>query len=326
MHFDERTPAFGIRIGKHRKTWLVVKGVNRTKVRLGHYPDLSLADARKMALVALGSPLLAKEAPTFPVALKAFLAQGKWRPKSRIAIESSLRHFSWTKTIDKITHEDVATALDAIEGPSARAHALKDIRSFFNWTVPKYLAHSPCQGMKMGKQPSRTRVLSDAEIKAVWKGCESMGRFGTIVRVLILSGQRRGEIAGIEQDMIGDERVTLPPWLTKNDREHTFPLSTFGTVMLGEIPGANVFNDWQRQKGKLDEASGVTGWVLHDLRRTFATGLAALGVPIHITERLLNHVSGTQSGIISVYQLHEYWSEQVAAMNAWEKRVLSIVR
>jgi len=79
LYFDTKTPAFGIRVGKNRKTWLVVKGDNRTKVRLGHYPELSLQDARRRALVALGTPLAAKTTLTFPEALELFLGQDRWK-------------------------------------------------------------------------------------------------------------------------------------------------------------------------------------------------------------------------------------------------------
>ncbi|HZM07445.1 MAG TPA: Arm DNA-binding domain-containing protein, partial [Methylocella sp.] len=116
FYLDERTPAFGIRIGKNRKTWLVLKEPNRTKVRLGHYPAISLADARKKALVALGSPHEQTFAPTFPDTRTEYLAQGKWRPYSRYQVTRTLtRHFHWTKTIDKITHRDVAEAIEVIK-------------------------------------------------------------------------------------------------------------------------------------------------------------------------------------------------------------------
>jgi integrase len=324
LHFDGKLPSFGLRVGKNRRTWLVIKGEKRAKIRLGHYPALSLADARKRAMVTLGSPMEPAPAQPFPDALAAFLAQGKWRPRSKTVLESSLRHFNWKRPIDKITHEDVVTALDAIGGKSARAHALKDIRSFFNWTIPRYLKNSPCQGIKMHSQPSRARVLTDAELKAVWNAAKSMGRYGYIVQVLILTGQRRGEIASIQSDMILAESATLPGWLTKNKREHSFPITPLMRELLIKCMEPEPF-DWQRSKIKLDKASGVGNWTLHDLRRTCATGLAAIGVQIHVTERLLNHVSGALSGVALVYNRHSYWTDLVAAVQAWQKKVESIV-
>ena len=132
-------PAFGIRIGKSRKTWIVLKGKNRDKVTIGHYPALSLQEARIKALVALGSPYAPSQAPTFIEARADFLeAQEKrLRPYSFYQAKRNLtRHFDWQKAIDKITHNDVAFALDEIGAPSQRAHAQKDVTTFFNWCVP----------------------------------------------------------------------------------------------------------------------------------------------------------------------------------------------
>jgi hypothetical protein len=89
-HFDKKMPSFGIRIGTNRNSWVVIKGPNRTKVTIGHYPQLSLSDARNKARIALGSPLDPRSAPTFPEALENFLAQPRWRPRSKKVLESSL--------------------------------------------------------------------------------------------------------------------------------------------------------------------------------------------------------------------------------------------
>lgn len=154
IYFDEKTPAFGLRVGKNRKTWIVLKEPNRTKVRLGHYPDLSLAEARKKALVAIGTPLgVRMKVPSFPEARQQYLDQGNWRPRSRYQVTRNLmRHFSWQAPIDKILHQDVASVIEAIAGKSQAAHAFKDIRSFFNWCVPRYLKSSPCLGLKSPAQ------------------------------------------------------------------------------------------------------------------------------------------------------------------------------
>ena len=343
LYFDKRTPAFGIRVGVNRKTWLVVKGDNRTKVRLGHYPDLSLADARKRALVALGTPLAIQNTIGFSEAVETFLAQPRWRPQSKRVLTSSLGHFTWKRALAKITHEDVATAIDAIPGSSARAHALKDIRTFFNWCVPRYLEVSPAAGLKMEAQPTRARVLSNAELKAVWKAAEqAVGPFGTIIKLLILTGQRKSEIGGLRWEWVRDDRITLPAAVAKNGREHTFPTSPLarsiltayasdppkksGPVFLSPRNPDEPYNGYTFHLAELRSASETNGWTLHDLRRTFATNLAALGTPIHVTEKLLNHVSGSLSGVAGIYNRHSYWDEQQAAINAWEEKLLSIVR
>ncbi len=337
-HFDPKTPAFGIRIGKNRKTWLVVKGPRDKRVQtiLGHYPALSLQDARKKALVALGSPLAPQDAPTYPEALEAFLAQDRWRLRSKKVLVSSLRHFTWKRPIDKITHEDVAAALDAIKTKSARAHALKDIRTFFNWCIPRYLSASPAAGLKMPSLKARDRVLSDDELRRVWIAAGQIGYpFGTIVQLLILTGQRKSEIGSLRWDWINNDRISLPASVTKNAREHSFPIGKMVSSMLSSNSRGSLlftatgtqspYNGYAFHMKQLLKASKTSDWTLHDLRRTFATGLAALNVPIHVTEKLLNHVSGTTGGLVGVYQRHSYWPEQVAALKAWEEKVQLLV-
>lgn len=343
-HFDAKTPAFGIRIGKNRKTWLVVKGPRDRRVQtiLGHYPGLSLADARKRALVALGSPHEPTVAPSFPDALAAFLGQPRWKPRSLVVLKSSLKHLTWTRPVDKITHEDVAAALDAIPHKSARAHALKDLRTFFNWCIPRYLKTSPCIGLKMPAYKSRERVLTDDELRRVWIAAEEMGYpFGTIVRLLILTGQRRGEIGSLKWEYLNQGGITLPSEITKNGREHNFPIGPLSAQLIG-LPNSSSpkepskflflgrgtsspYNGWGKHLKQLQEKSRTSDWTLHDLRRTFATGLASLNVPIHVTEKLLNHVSGTTGGMVGIYQKHAYWEEQKAAVQAWENRLQKIV-
>ena len=174
---DERTPGFGIRVNKTRKTWLATNSLTRAKEAIGHYPSTSLSEARRRAQAMLLSPTGNKPpVPTFTEAVEAFLSLPRWKHHSLRVLKSSLKHFTWKRPLDKITHEDVAQALAAIEAPSARAHALKDIRTFFNWCIPRYLSASPCQGLKMAPQPSRARVLSDDELKAVWNACDGITR------------------------------------------------------------------------------------------------------------------------------------------------------
>lgn len=345
-YFDTKTPAFGIRVGKHRRTWLITKGQDRKVITLGHYPDLSLADARKRALVALGSPLQVQAAITFPEARTLFLAQDRWRAGSLRVLKSNLNKFTWTRPLVKITYEDVSTALEAIEKPSARAHALKDIRTFFNWCIPRYLSASPAAGIKMEAQPSRDRVLTDAELKAVWIAAGELGQFGVIVKLLMLTGQRRTEIATLQRSWLDQNSITFPKEVTKNGRLHHLPLRAIcasfmpavspssstttpaSTTYLFPAPGtANApITAWSKNQAALLKLSKTSGWTLHDIRRTVATNLAALGTPIHVTEKILNHVSGSLSGVAGIYNRHNYWDEMQVALDAWENRLQEIVR
>jgi integrase len=342
LYFDENTPGFGIRVGKSRKTWLVTKGArdSRTKVRIGHYPGLSLSEARRKALVALGSPLQSIKAPTFPQARDEFLDVhgAHLKPRSLYQLRGTLRrHFKWTKTLDKISHSDISGIIEDIKAPSEAAHAFKDIRTFFNWCVPRYLPHSPCGGLKSpSKYKPRERVLTDEELKKVWNTATEYP-LGSIVRLLILTGQRKSEIGSLRFEQINgqEQTITLPE--TKNGRSHTFPIGPLAQALIKEVPRDGNFlfmgrvkgqpyNGWGKDKTEFEKLCGIKGWTLHDLCRTFATNLAALGTPIHVTEKLLNHVSGTMSGIVSVYQRHNYEKECREVVTQWEHRLSGIIK
>jgi integrase len=340
VYFDERTPSFGLLVGKHRKTWLVVKGRGRVRVRLGHYPTLSLADARKRALVALGTPFEQAASPMFLDLVDTFLEThgATLRPQSHYQLQRTLRrYFGWTKPVDKINHEDVAAVIDGIRAKSEAAHALKDIRTFFNWCIPRYLSASPCAGLKKQSYQPRERVLSDGELAKVWSTAEQIGYpYGTIVRLLILTGQRSGEIAALRWEWIGEGAITIPSETTKNGRATTIPIGKMARQIFAGVPrlGSLLFP----ARGYTDKpfagfgvrklslnACGVKDFTHHDLRRTFATNLAALGTPIHVTEKLLNHVSGVVSGVAAVYNRHAYMDEMRAAIDAWERRLAAII-
>ena len=157
--------------------------------------------------------------------------------------------------------------------------------------------------------------------------------------MLILTGQRRGEIAGLTREYIDPEArtITLPSALSKNGRQHTFPYGELVCEILDAIPMHsrayllshprydNCFDGWSKSKREFDQACRIAPWTLHDLRRTFATNLAELRVAPHVIERLLNHVSGTISGVAAVYNRHAYMDEMRAAIELWETRLQSLI-
>src|SRR5271165_24938 len=340
-YFDKKLPAFGVRVGKQRKTFVVMMGRSRKLVTIGHYPDMPLTEARQQAKKLLaGLPVEDFEGPTFPETLDLFLANQaeKLRPLSLYQIRRTLRrHFHWPKRLDAITHRDVADALDAIKAPSERAHALKDIRTFFNWCIPRYLKTSPCVGIKKPPQKSRDRVLTDDELRKVWKRAEEIGRpYGTIVQLLILTGQRSGEIAALQWEWIVEETISIPASVTKNGRATKIPTGKLTRQIIAEVPclGSLLFpargytdkpfTGFGVSKLALD-ACGVKGFTHHDLRRTFATNMAKLGVRLEVTEKLLNHVSGSLGGIVGVYQRHDFQPEMRDGVNKWESRLAELL-
>jgi integrase len=172
----------------------------------------------------------------------------------------------------------------------------------------------------------RARVLSDDELAAVWRACRDDDG-GRITRLLVLLGCRRQEIGGMGWDELDleQESWTLPASRSKNGRALTLPLMPMALDIINAVPrlvarnqifgaGGKGFNDWARSKRALDERSGVTGWCLHDLRRTFATRLGDLKVQPHIIEQCLNHQSGHKSGVAAVYNRSIYEREVSPAL------------
>jgi len=250
-------------------------------------------------------------------------------------------HFPFHGQLAATTHADFERKLKRVDALSERNHALAAAKTFFTWAVKhRYVTENPTVAYSLVGRPSRSRVLSDDELKRVWKAAKEMGgNFGAIVELLILTGQRRGEIAALQTPWLNldDKTITLPAEITKNKREHTFPIAALAaSIVSPQVPNSTImfaargksgtsFNGWSKSKVALDKLSGVTGWTLHDIRRTVASNLAALGVALPVIERLLNHVSGSFGGIVSVYQCHSFMPEIRAVVEKWNNRVLDIL-
>ena len=196
------------------------------------------------------------------------------------------------------------------------------------------LAVNPFAGIKLEAVASRERVLLDNELAAVWNATKGSGPYNAIVRMLILTGQRREEVAGMTWDEIAPDLSTwtIPGSRAKNGRAHIVPLSPQAQAIIKSAHGrefvfqgrAAAFNGFSTAKITLDEDSGVKGWRLHDLRRTMATGLQRLGVRLEVTEAVLNHVAGSRAGIVGIYQRHTWTDEKRAALIAWGEHVAAI--
>jgi len=353
--WDTKTPGFGVRVNGRSKSWIVMFGKRRRLKVLGQYPDTPLAEARKQALVVLGT---AKDLPAgvrFTEALDQFfalhlpaLSTGAQRELRRALQRHFLPAFK-SKHLADITHRDITNITDKlVETPSEAWHAFKDVRTFFNWCVPRYIPHSPCQGLKSPtRYIPRKRVLSDSEIKTVWTALGAVDYpFSQIVKLLILTGCRYGEVVSLRWPFISekDRTITLPK--TKNKDPHTFPYEQLVADVLETIPRLNTtdllfpgrsdkapWNGAGKAKWMLDKGCKIDEWQLLDCRRTFGTKLAELKVPPHVVERLLNHKMGTLSNqtggaitaVAEVYNRYRYLDEMREAITAWENRLALIV-
>ena len=200
------------------------------------------------------------------------------------------------------------------------------------------LETNPFANLPLTSIAKRERVLTDAELAAVWKATDGPAPFNAIVRMLMLTGQRREEVTAMTWEEIASDLSTwtVPASRAKNGAAHIVPLSPQAQAILRAaprvrgtdlvFPGRNgPFNGFSKAKEALDKVCGVRGWRLHDLRRTMATGLQRLGVRLEVTEAVLNHVAGSRAGIIGVYQRHTWADEKRAALNACGAHVAAIV-
>jgi integrase len=215
------------------------------------------------------------------------------------------------------------------------------LRPFFKWCVRrKIIATSPAEKIDAPKNvEKRDRVLSEAEIKFFWLATDSLAKpYGAFHRVLLLTAQRREEVAGMKWSELNTNATTwtIPKERTKNGKEHLIHLSPQALACLpakGDSPfvfpsqgGQTSISGYSKAKFKLDEATKFAKpWRVHDLRRTAASGMAALGLQPHIIERVPNHVSGAQGGLVGVYQRYEYLEDRKRALHAWGSHVEALV-
>jgi integrase len=275
--------------------------------------------------------------------LETFIAQHLSKNRSGGEISRLLRREvgkPWAgRSIHEITKRDVVELVSAIEqrgAPVAANKALKSVKTFLRWCVGRaVLDQSPAEGVPLpAKEVARDRVLNDQELAQVILGARKIGgAYGIIVELLALTGQRRAEVAGLQREELDlAHRVwTIPKQRTKNAKAHVVHLCDQSVAVLkrvdqpGPLLGTKPFQDFSRAKRLLDQFSGVAGWCLHDLRRTCVSGMARLGIPPHIADKILNHNAGTISGVAAVYQRHEFLSERQEALERWGTHVARIV-
>jgi integrase len=326
------------------KSFCVLVASGRRKV-IGKYPFMSVGDARKVAREMLAHKALKRALPTrtaFDDAKAEFLADCEKRNKSRTVKDYARllnRHYPFgRRNIADIPPREVLRLLNGIDAPAERRYAAVVGRAFFRWCVKQHLIErSPLENSNFTiRTRTRERVLTRGELQSVWQTARARtSHFHRIVALLILTGQRRGEIAALHWDWIKGDVIEFPASVSKNNRPWTIPLGPEAQNLLtgiNKMAGSpyvfpalrqakqttTTFAGWGKPKARFDTECGVTDWTLHDLRRTFSSNMAALGVPQIVVKKLLNHVSGgTQSPLAQVYNRYTYLDEMRAAVLKW---------
>lgn len=372
------------------KSWAIRyrAGGKPRKMTIGPYPVFGLAAAREAAGKALRAvsegrdpghekkltkAAQANDLTRIEAVLDDFVSRHvevKNRPSSikenKRLIEVEIKPKWKGRQMETITRREIITLLDDIADRGApiianRVHAL--LRKFFNWAIERdVIQASPVANVKApAAEVARDRVLSNDEIRLVWLAADKVDwPFGPLVKLLLLTGQRRDEVASASWDefTLGGPAPlwVIPKERAKNNQAHSVPLSKSAVEILQALPrikGAESFiltttgkspvSGFSRAKDGIEAAMlaiarqeaaergedpdkvNLPEWRLHDLRRTAASGMAALGQPVHVVEAVLNHRSGTIKGVAAVYNRHDYLEEKRRALSAWASKVAEIV-
>jgi integrase len=353
------------------RSWAVRyrQGGRTRKHTVGPYPAIDLKAARELAAKALravatgGDPGREKmqargvQPDTVEAVAALFIERHCLRSTRARTAEETQRLLDlhvlprWrARLMRDVTRRDVIDLLDrVVDGgsPVAANRTLSVIRKLFGWALDRdIISMTPVAGVRPPTvEISRDRVLSDAELALVWRGADQLGgSYGALVKLLMLCGQRRDEVAALPWSEIdlSEKMWRLPAARTKNGKAHDVPLSEPVVAILQALPrigdtfvlttnGTAPASNYGKNKRRLDAAiTAINGgpiphWTLHDLRRSAASGMARLGVNLPVIERILNHSGASFSGAAGVYQRFDFAGEKRHALERWGTHVADLV-
>jgi integrase len=364
VHWDAGLPGFGVKVTpKGRKVFIVMyrlagAGSRLRKYTIGPYGRVTLPMARTQAQKIFAARLDGRDPAEekkqsrrrlvvdrvddlVETYIRERVAQTEtWRTISNLLRRDVIAHWG-TKSIHEISKRDVSDLIGLIAQRNDHAghRLLKTLKTFFRWCVGRAIIDfSPADGITSNyRQISRDRVLTDEELAAIIIAARKMeSPYGGIVELLALTGQRRNEVSRLKWDELEEQRRTwsIPGSRTKNKKAHIVHLSEQAWRVVEVRPrgtyvfataGTKPFSAFAKGKSAIDQLCGISGWRVHDLRRTVVSGMARLGVPPHVADKILNHQAGTISGVAAVYQRHEFLAERKEALNRWGAHVAQII-
>jgi integrase len=312
------------------------------RVRLGHYPAGEKEQAKRTAGETFEAIVSAQYLPH---------KRRELRPQSYKDVERHLlRHAKplHRLRLETVSRRDVAACLAAVRENIGRVSANRtrtSLSALFAWAMAEgRVEANPVVGTLRVEEHSRERVLDFDELRLIWNALPARD-YGAVMKLLALTGARANEIAGLRRDELRDDAILLPPSRTKNGREHLIPLSAPARAILAAVleqhkdeerslvfgRRTGPFSGWSKCKDALDQRiAEVAGrslphWTPHDLRRSFATHAAGIGIQPHIIEACLNHVSGHKAGVAGIYNKAAYEPEKRTALERWAAHLLAVV-
>jgi integrase len=352
--WDALVPGLGVRVTeKGVKTFVLVTrypgSPNPVPRSLGIYGAISLEAARAKArdwlsLIAGGidpdQHAARKREQTFQAISEQYFLRKAKDHRSRAKSEATLARLVYPsfgpRPIEAINRSDIVRLLDRIEDERGTVMANRTL-GIINRVMNFHASRSDdfrspiVRGMARGTEQARSRILSDDELRAIWKATADYPVYGALLRFILLTATRRSEAGQMRwAELNGDRTWIIPAARYKTNLDHVIPLSELALSVLPERNGEFVFSKngqqaiggYGRHKQAIDEASGVSEWVVHDLRRTARSLLSRAGVASDHAERCLGHVIG---GVRGVYDRHEYFDEKARAFEALATQVQRIV-
>lgn len=361
--YDTELRGFGARVSPTGVSFFVEyrlggrAGRNR-RMAIGRFGELTVDEARRKAKrlradISDGVDVMQRRdearlrmtADSFATVVERYLEFSSkpgryWKEVARLLTSHDLQAIR-NKPLETITRVELVAIIDrvAMRSPSMARALFAALRPLFKWCIPRGIIEtSPLDGVTPPAPLSaRDRILNEAEIAAFWQATEALGYpFSPIYRLLLLTGQRRSEVAGMRWDELdlAARCWVIPAERTKNGKPHLVDLSPQALEIIDTLDrnvrgllfsttSRSPPSGFSKVKQRLDHAMSLilgeqlVPWRNHDLRRTAASGMAALDVPPHVVERVLNHLSGAQGGLTGVYQRHEYREERRRALVAW---------
>src|SRR5215472_2725237 len=378
IYTDRHLPGFGLRLTeKNARSWIVMYRVRGKFVMetLGNVAVIpKVEDARRRARESMlkardgtnpvdehrerkeleAQKLVEAKANTFRAVFERYLDRHARTRQNAKTLAETLRLFNkdilprWgDREIRNIAEEDIRRVRDDVHerAPVQANRMLTKVKTLFAWALrERYISVDPTVLVDpIAEEKARDRWLSDAELVRLWHACDKAALpYGSCVKILALTGQRRDEVARMEWRELDFTRRTwtLPSSKSKNGIEHEIALSPLVLQIIEGLPrvgdqwvftkdGERPISGWSLAKAKIDRFMGgnVQPWVFHDLRRTIASHMARLGIRAEVADKVLNHSGGSVvKGVAAIYQRHAYRDERRVALEAWGRYVEALVR
>lgn len=330
--WDENSP-LGVRVTANgAKTFIVMLGPGRRHT-IGRYPQITLQHARSAAKHLKAEKTLGRLLPrsvALTVAKQQYLDQADIRPATRGYYVRNLDRLTASKVAD-VTPTDITDVLDKLPA-SSRLQCLRTYTAFFNWCARRhYIDRSPCERMEGGKTKRRERVLDRDELRLLWAATAGSDPYHSLVRLLLVTGQRKTEWAHSRDKWLDDYGVRFPADVCKNNNDHHFPLGSLARSLLPVRKGLlfpsdadTPYSAWSKSKIELDKKLDIEPYQLRDLRRTYRTIHASIGTSRDLAERLINHIS-EQGELEKVYDRFDYAEPMQNAQYHYEEHLSKMI-